>query len=403
MLLVLNSTQGGANISAAEFVEELTRRHGVQFSVAYHNPGVEGELERFRACSGAVEPMYLAAWNCNYRLTPAQRMKFFLGRNARNWFRTKAVARMIRFIRQVRPDIIHTNTSLNLEGALAAKILGIPHLWHVRELIGDDKEFRFHLPVPQLVRLMGNLGKLIVCNSEATAEPFRKHLPRGQVRVIYNAVKPGDFDEDARRRGRELRKQWTQGTDRSVVIGLAANVSSPSKRHDLFISIAARVVRENPDAWFVILGDIPEPSDKIVFQRYQGFVDLARKSGAASRIVWAGYHKDMAAALSGLDFLVHCSAQESFGRVIAEGMTAGAAILAPRANVMTELIREGSTGFLYEQDNADDAARILLELIRKPELCDEVRSRASPEAVTRFGLARLGDEMMDAYQHMVKV
>ena len=53
------------------------------------------------------------------------------------------------FAKRNRIDIIHSNTLSMIEGAVVAKILNIPHIWHIRELIGDDAyKYSFLKKVP---------------------------------------------------------------------------------------------------------------------------------------------------------------------------------------------------------------------------------------------------------------
>ena len=47
-----------------------------------------------------------------------------------------------RTVTQFRPDIIHTNNSLILTSGVVAKLRGIPHFWHVREIFADFPRLR---------------------------------------------------------------------------------------------------------------------------------------------------------------------------------------------------------------------------------------------------------------------
>lgn len=51
---------------------------------------------------------------------------------------------LIRICKQFKPDIIHSNTSVNNIGYLAAKSLRIPHIYHIREY--GDKDFNLTVP-----------------------------------------------------------------------------------------------------------------------------------------------------------------------------------------------------------------------------------------------------------------
>src|SRR6516225_3215767 len=46
------------------------------------------------------------------------------------------VGALAEVIREERANLVFTNTAVVVEGALAARLCGVPHVWHVHELIG---------------------------------------------------------------------------------------------------------------------------------------------------------------------------------------------------------------------------------------------------------------------------
>ena len=74
------------------------------------------------------------------------------------------------------------------EGALAARILGVPHITYVREYGDLDHGLNFELGPQRSVRLLGMLSARVAFNSAALAKHYRRQMPRTPTRVIYNAV-----------------------------------------------------------------------------------------------------------------------------------------------------------------------------------------------------------------------
>src|SRR5439155_18410514 len=67
--------------------------------------------------------------------------------------------------------LVHTNTSVTLGGAAAARIAGVPHVWHVREIYaGFDRWF------PAYRRLLLTATSL-PCVSRASCEQFAADPP----------------------------------------------------------------------------------------------------------------------------------------------------------------------------------------------------------------------------------
>ena len=68
--------------------------------------------------------------------TPVNRLRFY--RFQRKWL-IRSMKELLRIVWKVKPDIIHTNTGVEHEGFWCSKLLGIPHVWHLREY--QDKDF----------------------------------------------------------------------------------------------------------------------------------------------------------------------------------------------------------------------------------------------------------------------
>src|SRR6185436_11455063 len=76
--------------------------------------------------------------------------------------------------------LVHTNTSVTLGGAAAARIAGVPHVWHVREVYAA-----FDRWWPAYRRLLGTADAL-PCVSAATAAQFTGHA--SGVEVIHDGL-----------------------------------------------------------------------------------------------------------------------------------------------------------------------------------------------------------------------
>lgn len=64
------------------------------------------------------------------------------------WCRYYGLLRLLLIAKRIKPDIIHTNNGPTIIGYDCAKIMKIPHVWHLREYI--DKDFGMH-PIPTLL------------------------------------------------------------------------------------------------------------------------------------------------------------------------------------------------------------------------------------------------------------
>ena len=128
---------------------------------------------------------------------------------------------------------------------------------------------------------------------------------------------------------------------------------------------------------------------------------LAADLGIAEKVGFTGYVADTAGAIRSLDILVHASTQpEPFGRVIAEGMACGRAVICSAAGGAAELITEGQDALAHPPgDDAALAARIV-ELVRDPELRARLGRAGRITAERRFERGRLSAQLIPLYRKL---
>ena len=81
-------------------------------------------------------------------------------------------------IRRQKIDLVHTNTGVIASSALAAKIAGVPHVWHIRDWF---QEFG-PLWGPYSRYILG-LSNRVLCVSKAIADQF---APSEKIMVLHN-------------------------------------------------------------------------------------------------------------------------------------------------------------------------------------------------------------------------
>lgn len=390
ILLVLNGTTGGAGLSAAQLIERLPEDR-FEISAVYPDsvPGVPPAAGR--CVNVAALPMLSWQW---YETESAYgNVRAWAGSMAR-FRRHVVVARQLaRLCRAWRIDLIHTNSSTTLCSGLAARVARVPHVWHIRELIGAGRPFRFPPSDAAAARLFAGLSTAVVVNSKQTAAFFERHVPRAPVSIVPNGfVGP---PEDLVARGRWLRR--TLGIpDTATVIAKVASLDSLSKGHALFLGASIRAAKPRPDVWIVLFGAMPA-SDHV--RRLCG---IAAQSGMSDRIVFAGHVDDPWAAMSALDILGHGTPHESFGRVFVEAMLSGKPVVTPRGGGALSIVDDGETGLLTEP-NADSLADAFEALLDEPERARAMGRSGAARAVSRFSMDVHVDAMTEIYERALAV
>ena len=116
---------------------------------------------------------------------------------------------------------------------------------------------------------------------------------------------------------------------------------------------------------------------------------------------FTGYVADTASAIRALDILVHASTQpEPFGRVIAEGMACGRAVICSAAGGAAELIVDGQDALAHPPGDDAALAERMPKLVRDPELRARLGRAARITAELRFERRRLAEEVIPLYQRL---
>ncbi len=238
------------------------------------------------------------------------------------------ILRLALHLRRLRPDLVHTNSlKAGVYGAIAARLAGVPVVWHVRDRIASD-----YLPGPavRMVRFMTRrLTAAVIANSHAT---MRTLDPGSQPMIVYSVV-PEALIAPAEGRLR---------APGPLTVGMIGRFA-PWKGQDLFLRAFADAF-PNGDARCVLVGSALFGEDD--FERRMH--DLADELGLGGRVEFRGFRSDLWPELERIDMLVHASRiPEPFGQVVIEGMAARVPVVAADAGGPAELVDHDVNGVLY--------------------------------------------------------
>jgi glycosyltransferase involved in cell wall biosynthesis len=130
---------------------------------------------------------------------------------------------------------------------------------------------------------------------------------------------------------------------------------------------------------------------------------LSESLAISQYVHFMGHRSDMFDILSGTDIAVHSAVQpEPFGRVVAEAMLAGVAVVATRAGGVPEFVAHGLTGLLVEPGNVDEMATAIERLIVDKELRQEIARRAAESSPDAFDPRRSAQRITELYDSILR-
>lgn len=274
---------------------------------------------------------------------------------------------------QWQVDIIYTNSIMTPIGALAAGLLGKPHVLHVREFGWEDFRFRFDLGEAFSARLMSNLSKRVIMISKALEKKYSHYINPNKMDVIYNPVHISNGH--LQRKSSENIGKDQNHVPKLVIVGRI----HPSKGQEDAISAVNELIQRDIGVSLDIVGSGED-------QHINELEHMIRKHNLQQYVHLTGYVDDPERIMKAADICLVCSRSEAFGRVTAEAMIAKTSIVGARTGATPELIRENKDGLLYDYGDPVDLANKIEYILENPEEAARMRENGFKRATSEFTL-----------------
>jgi glycosyltransferase involved in cell wall biosynthesis len=294
---------------------------------------------------------------------------------------------LVKIIRKFKIEIVHTNSGVVPVPALAAKLCGRKHIWHIREWFGDFKQFW-----PLYSAYITGLSDKVVCVSKTMAKQFGH---AGNIISIYNGFGiPEKLNE----------------------VSIPEELSNKLKSADLVLGCTSRIrlIRKGQEYLIEAIGILTEKTGKNIqavligdyvpgYESQKEYITkLISKYGLEERIHFLGHLKDPLPFYPLFDVFVLPSGEpEPFGGVIMEAMSMGLPVIGSNAGGTTEQIADGWNGYLFENKNAADLAQKLELFLDEKETLKHFGSRSIKRIEESFSLEIHREKILRLYDEIL--
>lgn len=325
--------------------------------------------------------------------------------------------RMVRTLRALRPDLVHTRDLGALEGQLAAALAGVRLRVHDEYARGygqgsgtqDGFDLSGACPTgprgigpwrpsrPSLLRRMLRplVGHYIAASAEQErwlieqvgAEPSRvSHISSGVDSLEFHprlgphaAVGPEGFMRDDAFVIGSVGRMDDAKNDTTLVEAFLRLISSPHVAHGRLR--------------LLIVGDGPMRAECQA---------MLERAGAGHRAWLPGERPDTAQLMRAMDLMVLPALAEGSGNVLLEAMATGLPVVATTVGVHKELVQPGLTGILVPPMSPDIMAAAIADYCRIPEMGARHGARARGQVIAHHSLPAMARNYLAIYDSLIE-
>ena len=299
-----------------------------------------------------------------------------------------AAWRLSRVIRQLGPDIIHAHDAHGV--AMAA--LALSMLTSSTKRAGGRapalvaaRRVDFHLRGNSLSRWKQRQVDCFIAASEAIRQMLvADGVPAQRTITVHEGI---DVEHVLAAPPVNVHEAFWLPHHAPVVGNVAALVPHKGQRH--LVDAAHLVVREIPDARFVILGE-GELRDALERQ--------VREHHLEKHVLLPGFRTDVLGCIKGLDLFAMPSVTEGLGTSLLDAMACSRAIVATRAGGIPEVVEDGVTGCLVPTRDHVALAQALVGLLKDDALRKRMGEAGLARVSERFTVDRMVAETAAAYE-----
>jgi glycosyltransferase involved in cell wall biosynthesis len=293
-----------------------------------------------------------------------------LGRRVSLFGDFRALSALVRALRQIRPDIVHTHMAkAGALGRIAAFLARVPiriHTYHGHLLQGY-----FGRGKTLVVILAERLLRMFTTFTIVVGEQVRQDLIDANIVSADKSCSISPSVETIALMSKEQAcDQLGLPHQRQIVIFVGRLTSI--KRPDLFVDLAHKLADAGSDALCVFVGDGPLGGE------------LRVANIAQDNLLFLGWQHDLSAVYSAADVVVLCSDNEGMPLSLIEASLCNKAIVATDVGSVREIVNNGKTGILVKPNDAAALHAAVAQYLSDPDLRQHSGEQARSFALASF-------------------
>lgn len=287
------------------------------------------------------------------------------------WFRLR------RDLRQSRIALLHCNDlRAVVMGAMAARLAGIPALWHMHVAPGRGAKRYLDGALSLITKTKVFVSHAMRANWTLPHWILGPHciIPNGIANTAIVAALPR--------------------ANRPLILSVGA--LSAIKGQDVLVRALPTVRQELPNMLLQIAG-----KDWTGGGYERSLRTIAQQSNLDSTVEFLGQRQDAAALMATADLVVIPSRSESFGLVALEAMAQGKPVIASDTGGLKDIVIDGQTGLLVRPNDPTALADAILRILRDSDLAKRMGDQGRRRVQEHFSSLRMTERFAQLYRSIL--
>jgi glycosyltransferase involved in cell wall biosynthesis len=291
------------------------------------------------------------------------------------------------------PDVVHAHHfGSGYAASLLKKYDGTPYVLTVH-LVPSASSLASPIPVYRLMYKKAlESASTVISVSKYVKERIKKDFGVDSV-VIPLSVDAQKFEPCQDKRSLKL----SMGLPDGPAVCMVSSIEDRRKRADMLIKAMPLILKRVKDATLVLAGKAgPDMTSYLS--------GLAEKLDVKDRVVITGRIDDMAVKnyLALADAFVLPSKEEAGGLVVLEAMSSEAPVICSDSGGITEYIRHGYNGLLFDHNSVEDLADKVVSLLQDEGMAAELGRNGRRTTISQYSWGSAVSDYTAIYGNAVK-
>ncbi len=308
----------------------------------------------------------------------------------KNRFDLSVVDDIHRFIKNKNIELLHVHgaranfIAMFLKGRLSIPVVTTMHSDY---LLDFDELFKRLVFTNLNILSLRKLDYFIAVSHSFKDMLIKRNFRPNGIHIVYNGMDFSKIPQNVTSKEEYAQKHGLELNNDLCYVGIAARFDAV-KGVDVFINGAAKAYEKNKNLRFLIAGTGSEEKN---------LKALTKKLGMEDVIKFLGFETDIYGFLNFIDINTLTSKCESFPYSMLEGAAMKKPMIASNVGGIPALVKNGETGFIFENGNFGEMAEKIVELSQNKELILKMGEAINEKVRNEFSADVFAKTHLDIY------